>query len=328
MQFPTVDELRGIAALTDPAARNLRITHAYFQLSAAAAEKLPGGANWCTFAAWASRQAGQSIRREDLMVALTARLQSDPAIGRILGIAGRGELLAATGAVLGEMEPFRQSSEAVGRGNLKVFDEIAPEFVRFLDAFPEPEDGEAQRPPLLRDAFRNYRRAHHSDSPKSRAEWMLLANLQIGFHEQNRLQPEIEEALNAVAEEPAELGGRIFAKLLPGPLTGVILAQACRLIGGRIRTIARLILTDRLMTLDLPGGPLRLGRDLDAPFPPDLRHIDNEELSALLRLIDPTPDSTRESAALDWAGFAERIHFIADLFRTHHHKQELFSEPA
>lgn len=328
MPSPNVDELRGIAAMPDPAARNLRITHAYFQLSAATAERLPGGANWCTFAAWASRQAGQSIRREDLMVALTAGLQRDPAIGRILGVAGRGELLSATGAVLREIEPFRQSSEAVGRGNLKVFEEIAPEFVRFLEAFPEAEDAESSRPPLLRDAFGNYRRAHHAESAKARAEWMLLANLQIGFHEQSRLQPEIEEALNAVAEEPGELGGRIFAKLLPGPLTGVILAQACRLIGGRIRTLARLILTDRLMTLDLPGGPLRLGRDLDAPFPPDLSHIDNQELAGLLRLIDPTPDSTRESAALDWADFSERIHFIADLFRTHHHKQELFSEPA
>ncbi|MBL8168391.1 MAG: hypothetical protein JNJ50_09570, partial [Acidobacteria bacterium] len=45
------------------------------------------------------------------------------------------------------------------------------------------------------------------------------------------------------------------------------------------------------------------------------------------RRIDPTTDSLRDSGAVDWANLAERLHFIADLFRCFHEAPELFDPP-
>ena len=63
---PSPDAVARISAMADPVARNRHITQAYHDLAMATARLLPGGANWCAVATWASRQAGQTIRREDL----------------------------------------------------------------------------------------------------------------------------------------------------------------------------------------------------------------------------------------------------------------------
>ena len=62
---PTVSDVDTIGAIGDPVIRNLRITQCYHELAGAVAERVAPGANWCTFATWASRQAGQTIRGED-----------------------------------------------------------------------------------------------------------------------------------------------------------------------------------------------------------------------------------------------------------------------
>ena len=62
---PDVDDVRRIAAIANPVIRNLEITYCYSRLAAAFAAR-GEGANWCTFATWASRQAGRTIRGEDL----------------------------------------------------------------------------------------------------------------------------------------------------------------------------------------------------------------------------------------------------------------------
>ncbi len=48
--------------LQDAVVRNLQITQCYHELSAVLAGRIAGEANWCAFATWASRQAGQTIR--------------------------------------------------------------------------------------------------------------------------------------------------------------------------------------------------------------------------------------------------------------------------
>jgi hypothetical protein len=83
------------------------------------------------------------------------------------------------------------------------------------------------------------------------------------------------------------------------------------------------IITEDMMTIGLPHGlRLRLGADLRAEFPILLKKITNPDLRALLEKIDPTPDSLRETGAVDWADLPERMHFIADMFRCY---QELDS---
>jgi hypothetical protein len=56
---------------------------------------------------------------------------------------------------------------------------------------------------------------------------ILLANLQAGFHEQIRLQPEISEALDAPLRETAELKRRLLAVVLPD--SGSVTAIASRI---------------------------------------------------------------------------------------------------
>ena len=72
--------MRRIAAIRNPVIRNLEITHAYSLLAAAVAARSGQGANWCTFATWASRQAGRTIRGEDAIGYIEQRL----CIGRSL----------------------------------------------------------------------------------------------------------------------------------------------------------------------------------------------------------------------------------------------------
>jgi hypothetical protein len=68
MKPPTVDEIDRIAQHGDAIVRNLEITQCYYEISQCVAARIGASANWCTFATWASKQAGQTIRQEDLLV--------------------------------------------------------------------------------------------------------------------------------------------------------------------------------------------------------------------------------------------------------------------
>ena len=57
----TKEEVKQIAQLDDPILRNLKITQTYCELSKAFNIKSGTSANWCTFATWASKQAGVTI---------------------------------------------------------------------------------------------------------------------------------------------------------------------------------------------------------------------------------------------------------------------------
>jgi hypothetical protein len=251
-----------------------------------------------------------------------------------------------------------RASAAVARGNLKVFEEIAREFARFQEALAgdvtrdderlrafvevlrpgDPPDGQQ----LLRQAFARYYRAFFEPDAAVRAQWILHANLEVGLHEQTRLQPEIAAAIEAVVPDARAVAPDLLAAVLPARGALPRLRRfVTRLLGGRTpldramealvtdaRRRIRLAVTEHLMTLELtPRHRLRLGRDLGVPFPSLLSRLDDPDLLALLGRIDPTPDSVRESGARDWASLAERMHFIADLFRCYHASAELFDPP-
>jgi hypothetical protein len=366
--LPSLDEVDAISALGDPVLRNVRITLAYHELCAALAALTGAAANWCTFATWASKQAGQTIRREDLVRKVEDELGDSEAlrsavsrIGDFLQSVGRSadrsRIVAAIREVFSPAEAIERSSEAVARGNKKVFDEIGREFSRFLamlraragdDASPCHGFGDTLRPgpppdgqDLLKAAFAGYDRALSTADAKAKAELILLANVRIGLHEQTRLQPEIALALNAPIADPAELKVRVLQRLVPegGRLLSLRarfahrpgwtspLDEACRRLTDQLRRLVRQVMTEHLMTLALPEGALRLGSDLSGSAPENLRSLANEELLDLLRTIDPTPDSLRESGAVDWAVLGERMHFVADLFRTRQEQKTLFDAP-
>jgi hypothetical protein len=361
---PRPEDVARISAIGDAVARNRQITQAYHELAVAMARLLPGGANWCAMATWASRQAGQTIRREDLRRTFDRLLRDSAeveAAARELAV-GAGEtgpesLAGAARAVAEALNPaaaFRRSADAVARGNRKVFAEIGLAFARYLALFdPGPPDTAALDaflatlrpgdPPdgqgLLRHAFAHYHAALNT-SGKPRTELMLLANLEIGFHEQTRLQPEIREAMDAPIYDPTALRRRLLDELFPDPAGRLRLAalrlggQAAPLLAARDRLAAeaqrvgRLAITEALMTLELPGGRvLRLGRDLTASYPAALHTLNNPDLRDLLAGVDTTPDSPRGTGGPDWSDLPGRMHFIADLFRCYHEDETLFDEP-
>jgi hypothetical protein len=95
-----------------------------------------------------------------------------------------------------------------------------------------------------------------------------------------------------------------------------------------LRREAQYITTETMMTIMLPPhNRLRLGDDLKAGFPAVLQQIANPELKALLSLIDPTPDSTAGSGADLWGDLADRLHFIADMFRCYQTNEEMYDPP-
>jgi hypothetical protein len=364
---PKPEAVQRITSLADPVERNRQITQTYHELAVAVAHRLPGGANWCAVATWASRQAGQTIRREDLRRAFERLLAESPVVEaaaeEAAGATGGPEsLVGAVEAVRQALSPaaaFERTAEAVAHGNRKVFAEIGLAFARYLALFddgptggPPPDDAalaafyDSLRPGdppdgqgLLRRAFAHYTAAL-SATGKARAELMLLANLEVGFHEQTRLQPEIQAAMDAPIYEPAALRRRLLAELFPDPGARLRLAvlrlggEAAPLLAARDRLadeaqrLGRQAITAALMTLELPQGRvLRLGHDLTAAFPASLRTLDNPDLRALLATVDTTPDSPRGTGGRDWSDLPGRMHFIADLFRAYHEDEALFERP-
>ena len=367
--IPTHSQVEQITASADPVIRNLRITQCYHELSLALAERTGQSANWCTFATWASKQAGQTIRKEDLARTLEDVLGTDAAADQAaqsLAAAARGigarfsiqEILEFIWKVWNPSSAFDRSSDAVARGNRKVFAEIGREFARFYASFLEDTTFDAEKitefcetllpgePPegqlYLRQAFRCYYQALFEEDPKTRVELLLLANIEIGFHEQTRLQPEITEALDAPIMDPDELARNLLKALFPdrvwlaslvwffmrtfGRLTEFDNAVAAFV--AAVRQEAQRIVTEYMMTIELPhGNQLRLGEDLTAAFPASLQQIANPDLRAMLERIDPTPNSTRESGADLWANLPDRLHFIADMFRCFALSQDLQELP-
>ena len=357
---PSVAEVERIVAHPDPVLRNLQITQCYCELSQAFAARTGGGpANWCTFATWASKQAGQTIRGEDLRRAFERLFDESPAASGVSksALAAVADLSARRGpdrvgdAIWKALLPdcaFERASDAVARGNRKVFEEIGREFARFLAtpatelaAFPEslrPGDApDGQR--YLREAFTAYATAFRESDPKARAELILLANLAIGWHEQTRLQPEIVEALDAPFAEPVKLRRgllrnllrprfglalRLLADLLPWRRTPA--KAALDELDRRVKEVAHEVVTHAVLTLSLPGRAVSLGRDVPGRFPPELERLENADLHALLARLDRTPNSTRGSGAKSWASLTDRINYIVDLFRVYQHDPTVLSD--
>lgn len=205
----TVGEIGAIYDATD---RNYAITQSYHNLGNAMGDYLGDGAgnNWATFASWASARAGQTIRGEDTM--------------NVLGV---DVPMGAT--------PIVQSE--ISYGNRKVYADVAPVYASFLEASPDTDAEFAQwadsreLSPRMREAFEHYYNAHGETDPTLKAQEVATANLLIGAHEQEMLQPQIQGALSPVG---IPLGGALTS----------------------------------IMDLPLPGGTVSLSQDLSGSYAP------------------------------------------------------------
>jgi hypothetical protein len=367
MTTPTIEDVARIAGISDPVIRNLNITQGYYELSQAMSKHTDGNPNWCTFAVWASKQAGQSIRNEDLSRTFENLFHNSPEITLLLNtlshhsavIKNLPEVKAVSSFIIKFLNPdsvFEHSAQAVAEGNKKVFAEIGGEFARFLSVFKSEQDFTEENiskfysafkpgnPPdgqqMLKDAFTSYFEARKQTDGKVKAELILYSNLLIGYHEQTRLQPQIVEALNAAFTSENELKANLLRELLPGFWLRILfyiskllqrklpLDEATDQLLNLAKLKMREVITDCMMTLHIPNNELlRLGEDLKRKFPQRLEHISSSTLKELLNKIDPTPDSLKESGAKDWGDLSDRIHFIADLFRAYFEHPQLYNQP-
>jgi hypothetical protein len=335
---PQPQEVEAVAAMPDPVLRNLRITECYYRLSRAMAARTGACSNWCTFAVWASRQAGRTIRGEDLLARFKSYAVVESSWWRPVEALWRALVRRGVfhpGTALGRLvqqvhspfDAFELASAAVARGNLKVFTEIGLEFARYLRDCPadapvdsgamksfvarlrpgEPPDGQD----YLRRAFTRYQAQAFARDAAVRAGFISLANLEIGVHEQTRLEPEIREALEAA---PAAAEG----------LLGYVIWGLRRF----SRDLSRRAITECMMVLALPGDvSLPLGSHLDRPFPGDLRNVRDAEFLQLVTLYEPGEGVPDDCGASDWAALNQRLHYISHFFRAFHASPELLEAP-
>lgn len=348
--IPTPEDVARVAEMTDLAARNNEVTRGYYLYSERFRTYLGEEATWTTLAAWASAQAGRTIRKEDLLRALERRLGDSEAVRCLV----QGPLKLGARYVIQailNLNPFERSSQAVSRGNIKVYGEIGAEFAKFLalletqptvdqvNTFADsliggpPPDGQM----YLQKAFPAYFAAIHTPPGKIRSELIFFGNLCIGVHEQTRLQPEIEASVDGSVWDALEVKNKLIELLLPrlSHLGGAITQAVMRAklepflvpILAETQRLVREIVTEKMMVLELPGEVLPLGQDLSGKFPENLCIIQNPDTLGLLHQVDLTPDSLSDTGTQNWTNFPQRMHFIADLFRSHQLDTRLFESP-
>jgi hypothetical protein len=180
--------------------------------------------------------------------------------------------------------------------------------------------------------------ALHERDPNRRAELILMGNAKAGFHEQIRLQPYIASALG-------------------GPVVDLLRAAKAAEGPGTERAVAlvRRVVTELMMTMEVPGQVLRLGGDLKAGasgalWTRHLDHLDNPDLVALARELGAydeldlddriegwfspllvrlhlTAEEAQGTGADDWSSLSDRMRYIFAYFRSRQGDASLLTCP-
>ena len=349
----SLQQVEQIVDMTNATERNYQITQSYHDFSKALATALGDqtNANWSTFACWASKTAGESIRSEELPKVVKELFAVERKIHHRVGWLFSA-LYRITGTDLNPVDDAARAaaevSRQVGDGNRKVYAELGPVFARFIAALEQPGDrvedalAEFTRPlrpgateedgqELLHKAFTHYDEARRTADEKAKAELMLLGNCLIGLHEQTRLQPNIKGAVDApvkglladgIAEQwPARVAFALF---------GFVGINHKRLLGVADSEWEKLV-TRYAMDLSLPGGnEIALGGDeikWPTKVPESLRDLKNPELIGLLQRFDDNIQVLRSKGADNWTDLNDRMGYIVELFRSQQQDQALFGPP-
>jgi hypothetical protein len=163
----------------------------------------------------------------------------------------------------------------------------------------------------------HYYDAMFQPDAKRKAELMLLANFKVGLHEQTRLQPHIEGAMNAPVREGLL---DVLASGRPAAAGGESIMRAWRHLATRAVMHYRLPYGALPVSGDLPRLPTR------RTYPDVLADLDHPELETVVHRYG-TQSGPRLFKSRDWANLDQRMQFIFELFRTRQKSLELFDPP-
>jgi hypothetical protein len=342
-----------IAGLSDPVVRNLCITQRYHDFGVALRDAgLGQDATWCAFAVWASKTAGATIRGEVLPArakdALTGNETTETSLHRFNhGIGGwaarrltKDHLVRAIESVTADV------SKHVADGNLLVFAELAPLFTTLIDAYhaspaTPAEIAKAMAPAIssipedegaacVATAFGAYRDALFGSS--DRAALVLQANTMAVAHEQQRLQPAIEGALNAAITDTLQrLIEKDVVQHLPTAEARHMLDGLCNELCMVLDECWDMVLTEVIMQLITATETFDLRRDVPflkgGQFPAELRDLEGTPAASAVARWDRTNGTGVPSGAHDWAVLEDRMNFIVNLFRSRQRDAALFNPP-
>ncbi len=348
-----------VVAIEDPILRNLWITQSYFDLSTRLQHAV-GGADrtWCGFAVWASGTAGQSIRGEELPRVVVDLTDTGDDVDRVNRRLRPLRAVRASGLV--DDDPLRDAVRQaltdvaghIAHGNTLVYGELGPLLVAFVErceagdvgsispvGLQELLDAAGSGPvdPDLLQAFQWWRRAVVTTDEQERAFAVLAANVVAVAHEQQRLQDDIEAAMNVGLLTAATIIGQVTPRWMPKLVDRLVALVA----GAPLRRIAQQLwqelTTEMLMTLRVPGAVLRLHRDVPPLadgqlFPEVLAELADspEEVAmavAVYRTWDRTGGSGLHAGAEDWAVLSQRMSYIVNLFRGRQRDPALAARP-
>jgi hypothetical protein len=351
--FPSLQDIEKTVALNgDPILRNLKITQGYCVLSRAMSTMVGwGNVSWCGFASWSSKTIGVSIREANMsnrgLLAITQSWIYRETIERVV------DLLEGAGVVgIGPFDnvitqALDDGIDKLKQGNAQVYGEIGALYSRlisalgndpnldltrlapviaYLDDKPSEQGGQS----LLRQAAENYYRARFETNPSLKAQLVLLANAQVGKHEQMRLQGCLEQFLGASLEqrivEHAQEQCRGIAPLVDA------VTPIAREAGKLAKEEWTKLLTDLALHLNLPGNEtLRLHSDVPPPpgkalYPPELEKLSNPDALAILEEFGADTPNAIGTGATDWTSLVQRMHYILVLFRSRQLESILLSE--
>jgi len=356
---PLIDRIDWIIGLdADPVRRNLLITQCYHDLSVELFQRLGGGSalNWCSYACWASRTAGGFIREEEVPAAFRVLLGRHEPIRVSLERANQAlRRIHEDATILHDSvldlarQVIRDVAELIGDGNLTVFAELGPVFARMIAALDDEgpdgferiaaglKPGVSQKggQSMLRSALSHYADALREPDPHRSAERTLLANAQVGLHEQIRLQPFIAWSIDAPISDSLNDGLEELLSPLQGRLRSRAAGVISRLfhpVSDRADKVWHEFATKELMKLSLPDRTLWLGEDVPAPsgqplYPAVLERIDDPDLAELLHQYEADRPDAAHSGAIDWTVVSNRMRYIIDLFRSRQLDRSLLGQP-
>jgi len=354
--------------------------------------------NWCSMACWSSKSVGTYIRSEELPPELRAVLASHADVNARVSDAAPGAAHdAADHLERVARDVLADVSQYLVIGNRIVFAEVGSVFNAFANRFPartarddraldefvatlSPGDAQPDRIAMdpstrtlntaqqggqgwLASAARHYYEAAFTPDPKSRAELVLLGNGEIGMHEQTRLDPYLAGSLDASVADVVSNRWKtaLLDRVVDDETRGRLQARLTEILSDLAPKLAEAfqdVASRTMMSLQLPGQLVHMGRDLRAPigsplYPPVVEALQNSALrdafqkfncletggphtAGLANRLREIRDEIEQdieglvafgTAASDWTKYPQRMRFILPLFRSRHQTMALLGKP-